>query len=166
MSEYRTVRVPLTDPEMEERGEALASLTVKLGEQDAALAGDGDNWKDAKKAHEAGIANTRREMAQLARQMEARAEEREVECLWYAAPQLGWKFLVRMDTDEAIEQRPLTDDERQTKLDGSQLPEALPEQAAAWATQCSGGQGEEDDTVLATDDAATEGQAAQLPRGT
>lgn len=134
-TETRNVRVRLTDAEMEERGEKLAGLTVKLGEQDAALEDDAANWKDAKKAHEAGIASTRREMAQLAREMEDRAEERPIECEWYAAPSLGWKFLVRMDTDMAIEQRPLTDEERQTKLYDAGLAEASPEEAARWAEQ-------------------------------
>jgi len=108
---------------------------TKRQAEDAALQEGADGWKDAKKAHEAGIAATRRKMALLAEEMEDRAEMRPVDCEWFAAPALGWKFLVRADTGSAIEQRPLTDDERQVKIGDEGMREASTEDAARWAAE-------------------------------
>lgn len=53
----------------------------------------------------------------LARKITTRKEDRQVECDWEFDYPKGKAYLIRLDTGVTIDSRPLTDDERQQRLD-------------------------------------------------
>lgn len=108
--ELRELSCKLTPQEFAVRATEFAQLDRKLDELEAAKKAAVDGFKD-----KIGGVNDRR--AVLRDTVIARAEEREVQCTWYADWASKSMLLRRDDTNEVIEARTMTADEVQAHFD-------------------------------------------------
>jgi len=109
MAVMRKLKCKLTEIEVTQRGEKLAA---KLGEK-AELERE---MKDEQARRKLVIAEVTKEIGQLAVEVHERAAERPVRCTWSKDSTRVWAELVRDDTGEIVESRPLTPEERQGAL--------------------------------------------------
>jgi hypothetical protein len=76
-----------------------------------------DEKSEVGKTYTDQLKSLRAEMRQLSRAINAKVEDREVECVVnYHAPSVGWKTTMRSDTNEVIKTEPMTNDEKQLNL--------------------------------------------------
>lgn len=112
----RPLSVKLTDPELQRLGRDLAAVCDDIIAEEART----DSIKQELKARMTGLESKRTQLATLIRRGE---EIRDVAVETRADYATGLVREIRLDTEELLSQRPLTEKERQ--------PELLPETAAA-----------------------------------
>lgn len=108
-TEYRSVQVNLTEAERSERGKALAREVDSYTEVESTMKLEAAKYREELKAKRAKI-------DLLARVVDTGRETREVPCHWRAQHARGIAILVRADTSETVDTRPLTAEERQADL--------------------------------------------------
>lgn len=136
--ETRSLTVDLTDEQVESRSRQLARGHLDLAKDRAELDRRKSDQKAAWKAEEKGLDRRAGELDSLAQAVATRKIKTDVDCDWryYLGPEgsNGTKILVRRDTGQAIEQRPVTTEERQLVI-GERLEEANEEQLKIWEEQ-------------------------------
>jgi len=105
----RNLFCKLTDEEVLAYSRSVAS---KLGEKDR----EDKHKKRAAKEFDSRIANLESEVVDLIEKVNTGEEMREVECEWRYEWTSNTKVLVRLDTGEEIDKRPIEADERQATL--------------------------------------------------
>lgn len=105
----RVLPVELTDKEIQERGEDLADLEQQLQGAREESAADAARWRERKKALAISI-------TKASGVINARQEDREVSCELRPDYRRNVMETVRLDTDEMVEERALSFDERQQEL--------------------------------------------------
>lgn len=107
--EIRTLPVPLNDEDLKVRADQLATKVKDKEhiEADKTVAASGFKEK---------IENVSKEIRQLATIVKERKEYRPVECHWVEHWKSWMMELVRNDTGERVDARPMTNEERQPKL--------------------------------------------------
>lgn len=128
----RPLSVTLTLEELTAKSMTLAEQHRSLREAKNRLAA----LKDQEKAVKGGIDWLEGEMEALAAVIEAGEEDRAVPCTWYGRDDLGVKVLLRDDTGQEVDRRPLElldtragaaeleDAEPMDEADGELLPQA------------------------------------------
>lgn len=110
----------------------LAELGGKLADQYDSLQNENDRFESDKAYHKAEISGIEKEVARLSRLIRARFEERLTECYFrWNAPIDGVVQIVRNDTGEIVQERSMSDDERQEELPLEAAPEQPSETPAA-----------------------------------
>lgn len=136
--ETRSLYVALTDEQVESRSRQLSQEILNLADDEAKLDDFEADMKASVKAQRKGIAFQRGDVNAQARAVAERRVKMPVDCDWkYVLGDTekgGVKILVRRDTGEAIECRPLTQEERQLVI-GEALEEASAEQLSLWEGQ-------------------------------
>lgn len=99
----------LTEAEVAARAAELARITTELSQME-------DKKKAAMSSYKDKIDRAIVDARSLARKVSERREMRTVECRLNFDYRLGRAYLVRTDTSEVLEERPLTAEERQPKL--------------------------------------------------
>jgi hypothetical protein len=107
--EYRTLAVALTDDELKQKGDILVCRIQERDDVEQARKAAADGFKEHLKEIGGDISS-------LARQVRTRQEERVVTCMWERDDSRYAMILVRQDTGELVETRPMTDEERQREL--------------------------------------------------
>lgn len=139
--ETRRLAVQLTEEQVESRSRQMASGYIKLKTDERDLVRREKVSKDAFKAEREELTRRSGELDALADSVAKRRIVTDVDCDWFyhlgetteGAP-AGFKILVRRDTKEAVERRPLTTEERQLVI-GEKLEEANAEQLKLWEEQ-------------------------------
>jgi hypothetical protein len=98
--EQRKLLCKLTDDELRARGDTMAEAELSIDER-----------KEVRRGINGEIATLRTKRNELATVIEARAESRMVDCAWIEDPSKPFEHLVRQDTGEQIETRPLDEQE-------------------------------------------------------
>lgn len=135
--ETRSLWVQLTDEQVESRSRQLARQFLDLKKEEAELENYKEGMKSAVKAREAALNRAKGALDALASAVSQRAIQTDVDCDWHfylGADEGGVKVLVRRDTGEAVDRRPLTLQERQLVI-GEKLEEATADQLALWEEQ-------------------------------
>jgi hypothetical protein len=135
--ETRTLWVSLTDEEVDARARQFATAHHDLRAAEADLVKWKEDMKAAAKARESEVERQKGEVDLLAETVRLRRVRTQVECDWQyrlGEGDGGVKYLIRRDTGEAVERRPLTVEERQLVI-GERLDEASPEQIDLWEAQ-------------------------------
>lgn len=136
--ETRSLYVALTDEQVESRSRQLSQEVLNLAEEEAEIEAYEADMKSSVKARRKGLAAQRGDVNAQARAVAERRIKMPVDCDWkYVLGDTekgGVKILVRRDTGEAIERRPLTQEERQLVI-GEALEEANAEQLSLWESQ-------------------------------
>lgn len=109
--EIRNLPVKLTESETLTRGEELARTVEQYKAEEAAE-------KDRAKKAKEGLLALRTRMETLSRVVDTRTEHRDIPCGWHYARATLTAQLVRRDTGEVVETRPMTQAERQERLPG------------------------------------------------
>jgi hypothetical protein len=105
----RTLSVQLTRDELLERGATLAAVNQDIEREELTQA-------DVKASMKATLASLQAQRARLAAVVSRKAEPRDVVCLELKDFERGTYTIVRTDTGETIESRPLTEAEREQQL--------------------------------------------------
>lgn len=104
--EYRTLSVDLTDEELNQKRDILVTrldeLDVVEQQRQAAAAGFKEQLKEI-----------RGDIGSLAREVRTRKSSRVTACMWERDDARFSMVLVRQDTGEIVDTRPMHDDERQ-----------------------------------------------------
>lgn len=135
--EMRSLYVALTDEQVESRSRQLSQEVLNLAEEEAEIEAYEADMKSSVKARRKGLAAQRGDVNAQARAVAERRIKMPVDCDWkyvLGDTEGGVKILVRRDTGEAIERRPLTQEERQLVI-GEALEEANAEQLSLWEQQ-------------------------------
>lgn len=98
----RTLPVKLTNSEIQMYGEEQASLLIQIGKLD-----------DQRKQINDAIKPRRERVDKLAKIIDSKQEERQVDCLWVYSWETGVKRLIRRDTQEIVESRKIEAEENQ-----------------------------------------------------
>lgn len=106
----RTLSVELTTEEIAAYSNELATITSMEAEVEA-------EKKEKMSDFTAKLNKCAADRRMLARKITTRKEDRQVECDWEFDYPKGKAYLIRLDTGVTIDSRPLTDDERQQRLD-------------------------------------------------
>jgi hypothetical protein len=106
-STVRTLPVKLTNSEIQMYGEEQASLLVQIGKPE-----------DRRKMVNDEIKPRRERVDKLAKIIDSKQEERQVDCLWVYSWEAGVKRLTRMDTREVVETRKIEAEENQGDMFG------------------------------------------------
>jgi hypothetical protein len=120
--EYRTLPVSLTEEEIKQKGDVLATRIEERDDIEQRRKAAADGFKEELKAINGDINS-------LARQVRTREEQRIVKCLWERDDSRMSMILVRQDTGEIVESRAMHDDERQTALFSGEAPQPAAESA-------------------------------------
>jgi hypothetical protein len=120
--EYRTLPVSLTEEEIKQKGDVLATRIEERDAIELRRKAAADGFKEELKAISGDINS-------LARQVRTREEQRVVKCLWERDDSRMSMILVRQDTGEIFESRAMRDDERQTALFSGETPQPAAESA-------------------------------------
>lgn len=128
----QTLPVKLTPAELQQRGQQLGHSLAELTRLEGQLA-------EAKTANKAAREPVIYERDKLADQLRSGIEYRPVRCARIYDYRTGTAKLVRLDTSAVVEERPLTERERQQALDFEGPDEPLPADPLA----------DQDDPVLA-----------------
>ena len=104
--EQRQLLCKLTEPEMLARGDEMAECENTI----AVL-------KDKRRGLNGKIADLAERRGKLAKVIDSGSEERAVDCVWIDDIKQNCKDLVRQDTGEKVDTRPLTAADLQTGLD-------------------------------------------------
>lgn len=107
--EYRTLPVSLSDDDVKQKGDVLATRIEQLDDIEQRRKASADSFKEQQKEAQGDIAS-------LARQVRTRLEHRVIGCAWERDDARLSMLLVRQDTGEIVETRPMCDDERQHSL--------------------------------------------------
>lgn len=107
--EYRTLPVTLNEDELKQKGDVLATRIDERSKLDAARKASSEHFKEQLKEIDGDIES-------LARQLRERQERRVISCLWDRDDSRMSMLLVRQDTGEIVDTRPMRDDERQEPL--------------------------------------------------
>jgi hypothetical protein len=105
----RNVPCRLTEDELRQRGDSLAEVVESRHAEEKRQA-------DLKSQMKARITELEAKQTQLAIAISRKEEYRDVSCDIFGDPTHDTATVVRRDTGEAIEKRPLTDAERQKAL--------------------------------------------------
>jgi hypothetical protein len=103
--EQRELACTLTDTQVRERGEQQSAAELEI-----------ERLKSQRKGLTGAISDLAEKRNALAHVIDTRVEQRMVDCAWIADYAAGLSSCVRQDTGEVIEQRPITNGERQTGL--------------------------------------------------
>jgi hypothetical protein len=107
--DYRTLSVELGDEELKQKSDVLATRIEELDEVEQQRKSAMDGFKDHIKEIQGDISS-------LARQLRTRRENRVTPCMWERDDARMSMLLIRQDTGEIVETRPMRDDERQPSL--------------------------------------------------
>lgn len=121
----RSLPVQLTDAEVAERIREAKTREDTIDRYKIKLAELGEQTKATKE----DIAAELREVSRLVRVADAREEPREVECRWSFELSTNTATLVRIDTGELVQARPMTVEERR-ELEQAPLDFAKAEEEA------------------------------------
>lgn len=102
--------VKLTQDEMVNMSKDLARENQDLGQVEDKKKDVVADFAAQTKKHEANI-------SRLSRMVSTETEYRDVDCVWDFDYKKGNKVLIRTDTKEKIDEREITQDDRQRKLD-------------------------------------------------
>jgi hypothetical protein len=105
----KTLRYTFTQAERQEFGDSMAQAVAGIEREQ-------DQLKQVKKDFESRIADHEGNMKRCAERLRSGYEFRPVECEKVLDFKLGNAIITRTDTGEIVEERPLTDDERQDSL--------------------------------------------------
>jgi hypothetical protein len=105
----RALKVNLTETELAERSARMAQLIREAGERELAR-------KDADSRAKKVIAEIEATVSSLAIEVNEKAETRAVECRLRRDERMRTIEVIRLDTKEVIEIRPMTDEEAQASL--------------------------------------------------
>lgn len=105
----RNLPCRLTDDELRQRGDSLAEVVQELHAED-------DRQADVKAQMKARLTELEAKQTRYAIVISRREEYRDVECDLFADTVRGTVDIVRRDTGDTIETRPITEDERQRAL--------------------------------------------------
>lgn len=108
-TEFRSMQVNINETERAERGRALAREVDSYAETERTAKAEAAAYREELKAKRAKI-------DLLARVVDTGRETREVPCHWRTQHARGIAILVRADTGETVDTRPLTSEERQAEL--------------------------------------------------
>jgi len=122
--EQRELACTLTDTQVRERGEQQSAAELEI-----------ERLKSQRKGLTGAISDLAEKRNALAHVIDTRVEQRMVDCTWIADYAAGLSSCVRQDTGEVIEQRPITNGERQTGLPLDDQPSDGPDEAPAPVTQ-------------------------------
>lgn len=106
----KTLPVKLTQDEMVNMSKDLARENQDLGQVEDKKKDVVADFAAQTKKHEANI-------SRLSRMVSTETEYRDVDCVWDFDYKKGNKVLIRTDTKEKIDEREITQDDRQRKLD-------------------------------------------------
>lgn len=120
--EYRTLEVDLTDEEVKQKGDILAARIAEHADVDQERKARALEYREQ-------LAEIRGDIASLARQVRTRRDERVTACMWERDDARFSMILVRQDTGEIVETRPMRDDERQMVFPPVEGAPAAPVQA-------------------------------------
>lgn len=135
--ETRNLPVDLTDEQVESRSRLLARGHLDLMKEEEDAAARAEAAKSAIKAEKERLKRKRGELDALAEAITSRKVKMDVDCDWkyfLGEGEAGVKILVRRDTGQAIERRPVSKDERQLVI-GERLEEANEDQLRLWEEQ-------------------------------
>ncbi len=105
----RSLRVGLTDEELQRKAQALAAELHALDELRAAHKAERAAMKEAETVQADSV-------KLLGTDVRTRSESRDVECEWIADFPRGVVELVRLDTDEVVAERPIEPRDRQLAI--------------------------------------------------
>ena len=108
-TEERTLPVKLTEQDIKERADELASVTIELGELAA-------NKKEVATKIKSEEDRLKKKQTDLSSAVHSHIETRLVKCVWRKEKDRQMACLYRSDTGEVIQQRELTMSELQTDL--------------------------------------------------
>lgn len=108
--ESRNLLVKLTDEEILEYSGQLAKNTLDLGATE-------DRKKEAVATFTATMKKYEAAINELSHKVSMRKEYREIKCEWHFNWEEGKKTLYRTDTGEQIESQPISDYDRQMRLE-------------------------------------------------
>lgn len=106
----RILPVKLTNREVIERGQLAAQVLEKIDEIESSKKAHAQVCKERSEKLEA-------ELRRLSFIVKREEEDRIVECVWKFDFMKNEKNLVRLDTAEVVETKPMTDEERQIALE-------------------------------------------------
>lgn len=106
----RILPVKLSKSEVVERGQLAAQVLHKIDEAEAEKKRVAADVKERTEALES-------ELRRLSYIVEREEEDRTVECSWHFDFMKNEKNLIREDTGEVVETKPMTDEERQIALE-------------------------------------------------
>ncbi|HKV10733.1 MAG TPA: hypothetical protein VJ725_21510 [Thermoanaerobaculia bacterium] len=135
--ETRTLTVQLNDEQVESRSRQLARKSIDLAELEKSIEAKAEVHKSVMKELKDRVKEEKGELRALAEAVSKRAIRTDVDCDWryyLGEGETGIKILVRRDTGEAVDRRPLTQEERQLFI-GEKLEEANAAQVALWEQQ-------------------------------
>lgn len=116
MKVTRILPCELSERELQERSDELANEVAKLREVEAEKREVMREFGDRIKAHDLVIDS-------LSKIVRDRSEEKEVPCLVvWNAPKRGMKQIIRLDTNEVVDELDMTDNDKQRAADEQQLP--------------------------------------------
>jgi hypothetical protein len=133
-AEMRALPVALTDAEVEASALELARVSMDETGAELALATHKAETKQITDQLKKAVEAVRGHRQALAVKVTSRTEDRDVECAWHFDFDKSYKYLVRTDTNEAVQRQRLDETEKQLKLHGSRR-EADDAQLALWAEQ-------------------------------
>lgn len=114
--EQRVLAVPLTDQEFRERAEDMARVLDDKASAEAAAAAMKAEHAAAKATHEELMERLDAQLTKLGMEIRRRVEERAVEVEVTADYESGEILVVRSDSRDVVERRPMSKDERQAHL--------------------------------------------------
>lgn len=135
--ETRTLTVQLNDEQVESRSRQLARKSIDLAGLEKSIESRNESHKALMKDLKDRLKEEKGELRALAEAVSKRAIRTDVDCDWkfyLGEGETGIKILVRRDTGEAVDRRPLTQEERQLII-GEKLEEASADQLALWEEQ-------------------------------
>jgi hypothetical protein len=113
--EYRTLPVMLTEDEVKQKGDVLATRIEERAKLDGERKAASERFKEELKEIDGDIGS-------LARQLRERKEHRVINCMWERDDARFSMVLIRQDTGEIVDTRPMRDDERQGSLFAEETP--------------------------------------------
>lgn len=105
----RNLPCRLTEDELRQRGDALAEVVQELHAEEQRQA-------DVKAQMKARVTELEAKQTRFAITISRKEEYRDIECDVFGDPERGVVELVRRDSGEVVETRPMTEDERQRAL--------------------------------------------------
>jgi hypothetical protein len=133
-TEMRALPVALDDSEVEASALELARVSMAETGAELALATHKAETKQTTDQLKKAVEAVRGHRQALAVKVTSRTEDRDVECVWHFDFDKQYKYLVRTDTNEAVQRMRLDENEKQLKLHDSRR-EADDAQLALWAEQ-------------------------------
>ena len=147
--------VKFTDKEKIEKGSEIAELFSEVAELK-------DDIKSMKKGMEAQIAEKEARINKISEELRTGQEFRSVDCQWVYDFDTGIKYLIRLDSNATAKEEPITDAERQTKLELDNPEPAEGDQVEADVTDQEAATQDEAEAIAESDEAAeAEAEAAE-----